>query len=231
MLELDDIHTYYGESYVIQGISLNLKEKEISTLLGRNGAGKTTTLRSIMGLTPPRHGRVIYRDQEITHMKTFEIVRLGIGMVPEDRRIFTSLTVEENLNIAVQKHRRGRWSLETIYELFPLILERRHNRGNQLSGGEQQVLTIARALMGNPTLLLLDEPSEGLAPLIIKLIAQTVVTICNEGITILLVEQNVEMSLKIAHWHHVVDQGKIIYKGSNEEFLKNQEMLNKYLSV
>jgi len=231
MLKVEDIHTYYGESYVIQGVSLYLEEKEILTLLGRNGAGKTTTLRSIMGLRPPRQGKVFYRDRDITRMNPYEIVRLGIGMVPEDRRIFTGLTVEENLNIAVQSHRTGRWNMQTVRELFPILEQRHHHRGHQLSGGEQQILAIARALMGNPRLLILDEPCEGLAPLIIKLIAETIVNVSHEGVTILLVEQNVEMTLEIAHRHYVIDQGKIIYTGTNEELAGNQEIREKYLSI
>ena len=231
MLEVKDIHTYYGESYVIQGISLELREGEILTLLGRNGAGKSTTLRSIMGLEPPRRGQIFYRGEEITHLKPFEIAQLGIGMVPEDRRIFTSLSVDENLNIAIQGQRKGRWDLQAVRELFPILYERRQHRGLQLSGGEQQILAIARALMGNPRLLILDEPCEGLAPIIIKLIAETIDAVSKEGVTIFLVEQNVEMTLKIAHRHYVIDQGKVIYTGSNEELSTNQEIRDKYLSV
>jgi len=231
MLAVKDIHTYYGESYVIQGVSLELEEGEILTLLGRNGAGKSTTLRSIMGLRPPRRGRIQYQGEDITHLKPFEIARLGIGMVPEDRRIFTTLTVDENLNLAVQDQRTGRWDLETVRELFPILRERRGHKGIQLSGGEQQILAIARALMGNPKLLILDEPCEGLAPIIIKLIAETIANVSNEGVTIFLVEQNVEMTLKIAHRHYVIDQGKIIYTGSNDELAGNQEIRDKYLSV
>jgi branched-chain amino acid transport system ATP-binding protein len=231
MLEVKDIHTYYGESYVIQGVSLELKEGEILTLLGRNGAGKSTILRSIMGLRPPRRGRIQYQGEDITHLKPFEIARLGIGMVPEDRRIFTTLTVDENLNLAIQAQRTGRWNLETLRELFPILSQRRQNRGLQLSGGEQQILAIARALMGNPKLLILDEPCEGLAPIIIRLIAETIDSVSKEGVTIFLVEQNVEMTLKIAHRHYVIDQGKIIYSGSNEELAGNQEIRDKYLSV
>jgi branched-chain amino acid transport system ATP-binding protein len=231
MLEVKDIHTYYGESYVIQGVSLELEEGEILTLLGRNGAGKSTILRSIMGLRPPRRGRIQYQGEDITHLKPFEIARLGIGMVPEDRRIFTTLTVDENLNLAVQDHRTGRWDLETLRELFPILRERSRHKGIQLSGGEQQILSIARALMGNPTLLILDEPCEGLAPIIIRLIAETIANVSNEGVTIFLVEQNVEMTLKIAHRHYVIDQGRIIYSGSNDELAGNQEIRDKYLSV
>lgn len=231
MLQVEEIHSYYGESYVVQGISMMLKEGEILTLLGRNGAGKTTTLRSIVGLKPPRRGRIVFQGREITRMKPFEIARLGIAMVPEDRRIFSSLSVEENLNIAIQKDRTGRWTLETVQTLFPVLRERRHHRGNQLSGGEQQILAIARALMGNPKFLILDEPSEGLAPLIIKLIAETIASLSAEGMTILLVEQNVEMTLQIANRHYVLDQGKIIYSDTNEGLNNNREIRERYLSV
>ena len=231
MLNVEDIHTYYGESYVIQGVSLNLDEGEILTLLGRNGAGKTTTLRSIMGLTPPRRGRVIYKGKEITQQKPFEIARLGIGMVPEDRRIFNSLTVEENLNLAIQTNRPGRWNLQSVCELFPHLAKRKKNRGSQLSGGEQQMLAIARSLMGNPNLILLDEPSEGLSPILIKAIAETILTIAREGLSILLVEQNVEMTIKIAHRHYVIDGGKIIYTVSNDDFIQNRDVREKYLTI
>ena len=231
MLNVEDIHTYYGESYVIQGVSLNLDEGEILTLLGRNGAGKTTTLRSIMGLTPPRRGRVIYKGKEITQQKPFEIARLGIGMVPEDRRIFNSLTVEENLNLAIQTNRPGRWNLQSVCELFPHLAKRKKNRGSQLSGGEQHMLAIARSLMGNPNLILLDEPSEGLSPILIKAIAETILTIAREGLSILLVEQNVEMTIKIAHRHYVIDGGKIIYTGSNDDFIQNRDVREKYLTI
>jgi len=231
LLHIGDIHTYYGESYVLQGVSMEINEGEILTLLGRNGAGKTTTLRSVMGITRPRSGRITYQNHETTHMNTYEIAQLGIAFVPEDRRIFASLTVEENLTIANQSNRQGPWSLQSVYELFPLLLDRRKNRGNQLSGGEQQVLAIARALMGNPLLLLLDEPSEGLAPQIIKLIAETIAAISRENVTILLVEQNIQMTLRIAHRHYVIDHGKIIYTGSNEEFIRNTAIREKYLSV
>jgi branched-chain amino acid transport system ATP-binding protein len=184
-----------------------------------------------MGLRPPRRGQIFYEDQEITRLNPFEIARLGIAMVPEDRRIFTALTVDENLKIAIQPKRTGRWSLEALRELFPILHKRGQNRGSQLSGGEQQILAIARALMGNPNLLILDEPCEGLAPIIIKLIAETIANVSKEGVTILLVEQNVEMTLKIAHRHYVIDQGRIIYTGSNDELAANHEIRDKYLSV
>lgn len=231
MLQVEEIHSYYGESYVVQGVSMTLKEGEILTLLGRNGAGKTTTLRSIVGLKPPRRGRIVFQGREITRMKPFEVARLGIAMVPEERRIFSSLSVEENLNIGIQKGRTGRWTLEAVQKLFPVLRERRHHRGNQLSGGEQQILAIARALMGNPKFLILDEPSEGLAPLIIKLIAETIASLSAEGMTILLVEQNVEMTLQIAHRHYVLDQGRIIFSDTNEGLKNNRDIRERYLSV
>jgi len=231
MLNVEDIHTYYGDSYVIQGVSLEIKKGETLTLLGRNGAGKTTTLRSITALTPPRRGRIHFQMQDITNLKPYEIVRLGISLVPEDRRIFKALSVDENLNIGDRQGGRGRWNKQVVYELFPILFTRRQNRGHQLSGGEQQMLAIGRALMGNPLLLLLDEPSEGVAPLLVTLIAETISTLSREGITILLVEQNIEMTVKIAHRHYVIDGGKIIYTGSNEEFIRNKEVRDKYLTV
>ncbi len=230
MLQVEDIHTYYGESYIIQGVSLKINRGEIVTLLGRNGAGKTTTIKSIMGLVPPQRGKIFYQDQDVLKKKPFEIARLGIGYVPEDRRVFTTLTVLENLVMGKGK-RKGTWTLGKVFELFPRLEERKNNKGDELSGGEQQMLTIARCLMGNPDLILVDEPSEGLAPLIVEDIAKAIKKMKNQGTTVLLVEQNVLMTLKLADRHYVIDSGKIIYSGLNEDLKTNLEIQKKYLSI
>ena len=231
MLQVKNINTFYGKSHVIQGISLEVNEGELVSLLGRNGAGKTTTLRSIIGLTPPRSGNITYEGVDITQKKPFEICRAGIGYVPEDRRIFSTLTVVENLNIAVQKERQQQWDQERIFTLFPNLAERKRHRGKELSGGEQQMLAIARALMGNPSLLLLDEPTEGLAPLIIEELIQVIGRIKKEGVTVLLVEQNVESAFKVADRHYILEQGKVVYSGRNEDLKEDKEVMLRYLSV
>lgn len=228
MLRVEDIHTYYGKSYILQGISLEVKEGELVSLLGRNGAGKTTTLRSIMGLTPPSSGIIKYKNEDITGKKPFEISRKGIAYVPEDRRIFSSLTVIENLNIAVRRRNgKGQWTMERIFEIFPQLAERKTHRGDELSGGEQQMLTIARALMSNPGLLLLDEPTEGLAPTLIETIIDIIKYIKDEGVSILFVEQNVEAALELVDKHYIIDEGKIVYEGKELD----EELKRRYLSV
>jgi branched-chain amino acid transport system ATP-binding protein len=231
MLQIKGIDTFYGKSHVLQGDSLEVRQGELVSLLGRNGAGKTTTLRSIMGLTPPRSGSILYEGKEISSARPFEICRQGIGYVPEDRRIFATLTVMENLNIGVQKERGQKWTLDTIFALFPNLGERKTNRGNQLSGGEQQMLAVARALMGNPSLLLLDEPTEGLAPLIVEALIEVIGRIKKENVTILLVEQNVESTFRVADRHYILEQGKRVYEGANDELKRNNDILLRYLSV
>lgn len=231
MLQVKNINTFYGKSHIIHGISLEVNRGELVSLLGRNGAGKTTTLRSIIGLTSPRSGNIMYEGVDITQKKPFEICRAGIGYVPEDRRIFATLTVVENLNIAIQKGRQQQWDRERIFVLFPNLAERKNHRGKELSGGEQQMLSIARALMGNPSLLLLDEPTEGLAPLVIEELIHVVGGIKNEGVTVLLVEQNVESTFKVADRHYILEQGKVVYSGRNDELMKDKEVMLRYLSV
>jgi branched-chain amino acid transport system ATP-binding protein len=231
MLQLRNINTFYGKSHILHGISLEVNRGELVSLLGRNGAGKTTTLRSIIGLTSPRSGNIMYEGLDITQKKPFEICRAGIGYVPEDRRIFATLTVVENLNIAIQKDRQQQWDHGRIFALFPNLAERKNHRGKELSGGEQQMLSIARALMGNPSLLLLDEPTEGLAPLIIEELIHVVGRIKNEGVTVLLVEQNVESTFKVADRHYILEQGKVVYSGRNDELMKDKEVMLRYLSV
>jgi len=228
VLSVDDIHTYYGESHILQGISLEVKDGVI-TLLGRNGAGKTTTLKSIIGLTPPRKGKILFDGEEITGLQPFQIARRGLGYVPENREIFSTLTVLENLKIAMT--RQGRWTLESIFELLPILEKRKAHRGKALSGGEQQMLSIARALIGNPTLLLLDEPSEGLAPLIIQAIIDLIRSIREEGIFILLVEQSLEVARKVSDYSYIMDEGKMIYSGRIETILNEESLMKKYLLV
>jgi branched-chain amino acid transport system ATP-binding protein len=219
-LEAVGLHTFYGKSHILEGVDLTAEEGAITTLLGRNGAGKTTTLRSLMGLTPPRLGRVTILGHETTHWPTYRIAALGVGYVPEGRRIFPNLTVEENLRVPLE--RPGPWSIARVYELFPRLAERRANRGRQLSGGEQEMLAVARALLLNPRLLILDEPSQGLAPLIVKEVFHIVAQMRREGISVLLVEQNVRMSLEIADHAFVLDSGKIVYSGPARELAADE---------
>jgi len=232
ILNVEGIQTYYGKSHIIQGISLDVKAHECVSLLGRNGAGKTTTLKSIMGLVPPKEGSIRFKGQEIAGRKPFEISRQGIGLVPEDRQIFTTLTVTENLRISYQKERAGgQWDMDRVFEAFPRLADRRDNRGNQLSGGEQQMLAVARALMANPDLLLLDEPTEGLAPLIVEIVLEIIESIKREGLTIILVEQNVAATKKVADRYYILQEGCVVYHGSNEEFWSEPELQEKYLGV
>jgi len=215
-----DVHTYYGKSHILQGVSLEVAEGKITTLLGRNGAGKTTTLRSLMGLTPAREGEIIIFGNETTHLPPFRIAALGVGYVPEGRRVFANLTVEENLLVPME--RGGPWTIERIYELFPRLGERKMNRGRQLSGGEQEMLAIARALLLNPKLLMLDEPSQGLAPLVVREVFKIVAEMRREGISVLLVEQNARMSLEIADYAYVLDDGRVVYSGPARELAADE---------
>jgi len=220
-LEASGLHTFYGKSHILHGVSLTVPEGNITTLLGRNGAGKTTTLRSIMGLTPARQGEISIFGEATTHAPSFRIAALGVGYVPEGRRIFPNLTVDENLRVPIV--REGPWTIERVYELFPRLAERKRNRGRQLSGGEQEMLSIARALLVNPKLLILDEPSQGLAPLIVREVFRIVAQMRAEGISVLLVEQNVRMSLEIADDAYVLDNGAIVYSGSAKELAADEE--------
>jgi branched-chain amino acid transport system ATP-binding protein len=215
------LHTYYGKSHILHGVSLEAAEGRVTALLGRNGAGKTTTLRSLMGLTVPRDGRISILGKDTTRWPPFRVAGLGVGYVPEGRRIFPNLTVQENLRVPAE--RPGPWSIERIYELFPRLAERRLNRGRQLSGGEQEMLSIARALLINPKLLILDEPSQGLAPLVIREVFRIVAQMRAEGISVLLVEQNVRMSLEIADHAYVLDDGHVVYSGPARELAADEE--------
>ncbi|HUC60574.1 MAG TPA: ABC transporter ATP-binding protein [Alphaproteobacteria bacterium] len=219
-LEAEGLHTFYGKSHILHGVSLTVGEGELVTLLGRNGAGKSTTMRSLVGLTPAREGAVRIFGQATTHLPPYRIAGLGVGFVPEGRRIFANLTVEENLKVPLE--RPGPWTVQRVYELFPRLAQRKSNKGRQLSGGEQEMLSIARALLLNPRLLLLDEPSQGLAPLIVQEVFRVVVAARKEGISVLLVEQNVRAAVEVADRAYVLDDGKVVYEGSAAEFGKDE---------
>jgi len=228
-LQAEDLHTYYGKSHILHGVGLEVHEGEIVTLLGRNGAGKTTTLRSLMGLTHARDGAVRIFGQATTDWPPYRIAGLGVGYVPEGRRVFPNLTVEENLKVPME--RPGPWTIARIYELFPRLAQRKSNKGRQLSGGEQEMLAIARALLLNPKLILLDEPSQGLAPLIVQEVFKTVVAARKEGISILLVEQNVRAAVEIADRAYVLDDGKVVWSGAAAEFAKDEERVRSLAGV
>jgi branched-chain amino acid transport system ATP-binding protein len=220
-LTAEGLHTFYGKSHILHGVSIDVADGKITTLLGRNGAGKTTTLRSLLGLTPPREGRVTIFGKDTTRWPTFRVAGLGVGYVPEGRKIFPNLSVDDNLRVPLQ--RPGPWTAARVYELFPRLAERRANRGRQLSGGEQEMLSIGRALLINPKLLILDEPSQGLAPLIVREVFRVVSRMRDEGISVLLVEQNVRMSLEISDQVYVLDDGKVIYTGPAAELANDEE--------
>lgn len=231
MLELQDIHTYYGESYILQGVSLRVAQGEAVALLGRNGVGKTTTIRSIIGFTPPRRGRILFQDKPVQQLKVASIARLGLGLVPQGRRIFPNLTVRENLTVAARNSVKGGWSLSEIYRYFPRLKERERNLGNQLSGGEQMMLAIGRALMTNPQLLLMDEPSDGLAPLVLHDIIQITRQLRERDLSILLVEQNIKMAFDIASRVYVMNKGKIVWEGASETLAADEEIKHQHLGV
>jgi branched-chain amino acid transport system ATP-binding protein len=232
MLELVDVHTYYGESHVLQGVSLKVEEGSVVALLGRNGMGKTTTINSIIGLTPPRRGKIIFKGIELTVLKPYQIPQMGIGLVPQGRRIFPSLSVKENLTMAARSRGKGEpWSLDKVYSLFPILKERDKLKGNLLSGGELQMLCIGRALMTNPDLLLMDEPSEGLAPLIVRELGSTISQLRCSGLSILLVEQNIRLALSVADYVYILSKGIVVYESTPDELRDNDEVQTKYLGV
>lgn len=233
LLEVENIHTYYGLSHILFGVALRIDRGECVALMGRNGAGKTTTFRSIIGLTAPKEGAVRFNGVPIHGKSAHAIARMGIGFVPEERAIFPDLTVWENLDVAQKPSPNGRmdWSFDRVFNLFPRLAERRKQLGGTLSGGEQQMLTIARTLMGNPDLLLLDEPSEGLAPLIVDLIGALISEIKREGVTILLAEQNTFFALDLADRIYIIDDGRIQFTGASETIADHPEIIEKYLAV
>lgn len=229
ILDIQGLHAHYGKSHVLQGVNLHIDDGELVTLLGRNGAGKSTTLKSICGVVPPTRGRVVFDGQELQGMPAHAIARRGVCLVPEHRGIFKLLTVEENLLLGQRK--RSPWQLADIYRIFPRLQERRGNGGGQLSGGEQQMLAIGRALMNAPRLLMLDEPVEGLAPVIVEEIVAQLKTIKAAGVAILLVEQNLEVCTQLAERHYVIEQGSIVHEADNATFLADDAVKDRYLGV
>jgi branched-chain amino acid transport system ATP-binding protein len=231
ILELDDIHTYYGDAYVLQGLSLRVEEGQILGLLGRNGVGKTTLVNSVVGFNPPRRGRVRFKGEDITGASSFETVRRGMGLVPQGRRVFPSLSVEENLLVAERGNGRHGWRLDSVYALFPRLEERRRQRARTLSGGEQQMLAIGRGLMTNPDCLIMDEPSEGLAPIIIQGVWDAIRKLKAAGLSILLVEQNAALALKLVDYVHVMSKGRVVYSADPATLWANEEVKASYLGI
>jgi branched-chain amino acid transport system ATP-binding protein len=229
VLDVAGVHTYYGESHVLHGVSLNVADGEVLTILGRNGMGKTTLIRSIIGFTPPREGRVRLQGVDVAGWAPYRLVERGVALVPQGRRVFPSLSVRENLEVA--RRGAGRWRLERVYELFPRLRERAGNRANKLSGGEQQMLAIARALMSNPNLLLMDEPTEGLAPLLVREVGRVIGELKREGLSILLVEQNLPLALGVADRVHILSRGQIVYTGAPGALAADEDVKSRYLGV
>jgi len=231
MLHVADIHAYYGQSHVLQGVSLDVGKGEVVSLLGRNGSGKTTTLLTIMGYLSPAPGSITYDGVEIGGLPPYRISRMGLGFVPQERGIFPSLTVLENLTVAARRGQRGEWTLERVLGLFPRLRERAANRGSQLSGGEQQMLSIGRALLLNPSLLILDEPSEGLAPLIVQEIIAILHEVRAGGLPILIVEQNIRAAFAVADRHYILSKGAVCFTGTTDELRRDEAMLHQHLGV
>ena len=231
MLEVEEIHTYYGASHVLQGVSLRVARGQVVALLGRNGMGKTTLIRSIIGFTPPRSGRVTFAGAEITRMSSDPIVGMGMALVPQGRRIFPSLTVLENLTVAARARAGQGWNPDRVFALFPRLSERLTHRGNKLSGGEQQMLAIGRALMTNPALLLMDEPTEGLAPMLVREVGRALAELKAQGLSILLVEQSLPFALKVADHVTVLSRGRVVHSGPPAELWANEEVKSRYLGL
>jgi branched-chain amino acid transport system ATP-binding protein len=229
ILSVEEIHTYYGDSYVLQGVSLALARGQVIGLVGRNGMGKTTLIRSIVGFTPPRRGRVRFKERDITGWLTNHVVALGLGLVPQGRRVFPSLSVAENLRVAARAG--GPWTVDRAMDLFPRLRERAENRAGKLSGGEQQMLAIARALVTNPDLLVMDEPTEGLAPLLVREVGRVIARLKAEGLSILLVEQNLPLVLRIADHVHVLSRGRIVHSGAPADLAANADVKARYLGL
>jgi len=236
MLEVKGIHSHYGKSHILHGVSLELNQGELVCLLGRNGVGKSTTLKSIMGIVRPTQGSIRFDGKELVGSQPYQIARLGVGYVPEDRRIFKSLTVHENLLMGTQKPKNSGsaervWTIDRIYEIFPNLGERRSNKGSHLSGGEQQMLTVARTLMGNPKLILVDEPTEGLAPLIVKDVLEMLSAVRKSGVTVLMVEQNFKAAIKVADRFYIMAKGQVVFEGGMAALLAAEEVRKNYLEV
>jgi branched-chain amino acid transport system ATP-binding protein len=232
MLTVEDIHTYYGDSHVLQGVSLAVAEGQVVTILGRNGMGKTTLIRSIIGFTPPRRGRVVFKGVDITRAPPFRSIGMGLGLVPQGRRIFPSLSVLENLQVAAQRAngKRG-WTVQRVFALFPRLEQRSMHPGDKLSGGEQQMLAIGRALMTNPDLLLMDEPTEGLAPIVVREVGSAIAALKRDGLSILLVEQSLPFAARVADRAHVLGRGCIVHSSAPAELLANDEVKSRYLGL
>ena len=236
MLEVRDIHTYYGDSYVLQGVSLKAERGTVVAVLGRNGMGKTTLMRSIIGFTPPRRGQLWFKGVDITHMPSYRIAQMGMGIIPQGRRIFPSLSVRENLDIAARQpngtvQQGKRWTLERVFGLFPRLQERLLHPGHALSGGEQQMLASARALIGNPDFLLMDEPSEGLAPLLVLELGRMIQQLKAEGLSMLLVEQNLAFALQLADYVYIMSKGRIVYESPPHLLAHNEEVKAQHLGI
>jgi branched-chain amino acid transport system ATP-binding protein len=233
LLQVKDIHTFLGKSHVLQAVSLEIERRSITALLGRNGVGKSTTLKSIIGITPPNHGSILFKNQEIMGERPYTICRRGIGYVPEERRIFPNLTVRENLLIGIKPRQKVEqsWTIDGIYSHFPHLKARDRQKGGHLSGGEQQMLTMARTLMGNPEVLLVDEPTEGLAPMVVDFVIQMLRDINDRGCSILVVEHAIDIALSLATRSYVMSKGTMAFQGTSEELLKNDEVRQKYLEV
>ena len=231
ILEVEDIHTYYGDAYVLQGLSLTLEQGQILGLLGRNGVGKTTLVNSIVGFVAPRRGKISFKGQDITGHSSFAIVRSGMGLVPQGRRVFPTLSVEDNLLVAQHSPERHGWSLDRVFALFPRLRERRRQRAKTLSGGEQQMLAIGRGLMTNPDCLVMDEPSEGLAPIVIQGLWEAIAQLKQEGLSILLVEQNAALALKLVDFVHVMSKGRVVHSAPPGELWENNEVKSRYLGI
>jgi branched-chain amino acid transport system ATP-binding protein len=230
-LRADDIHTYYGESHILQGVSLAAEKGAVSAVLGRNGVGKTTLIRSLIAFTPARRGRIELAGTDVTRWPSHRIVQLGIGLVPQGRRVFPSLSVREHLEIAGRAPGRGGWDIARVFALFPPLAERADNRARTLSGGEQQMLAVARALIGNPRILLMDEPTEGLSPFIVDALRALILQLKQNGMTILLVEQNLAFALAVADYTYVMDKGRIVYDGPPAALAAASEIKQTYLGV
>lgn len=231
LLKVDDIHTYYGKSYILQGVSLEVERARLVALLGRNGVGKSTLIRSICGLTPPRQGIILVKGQNVVGQSPYRISGMGIRLIPQGRRVFPSLTVGENLRVALRPQGSTGWTIDRVLETFPRLAERIQNRAGKLSGGEQQMLATARALVGNPEILLMDEPSEGLAPLVIANLGRVIAQLKQDGLSVLLVEQNLTFALELAEHVYVMSKGRVVYDASSAEVSNNTEVKARYLGV